>query len=158
MNFATPQQAAAWALSKKHDPHFAQHYAEVRPIPLNLKFPKNYDCSGFFTWCYWACGLDDPNGMAYNGSGYTGTLVANGVQVPLATAALPGDAVIYFSDNTFKTSVHVAMVVSPGADPLTISMGEEGDPSAVHVSQDGRPHKFYRFSHKQHQAPQAIPA
>ena len=42
---------------------------------------------------------------------------------------------------------HVAMVVydEKTADPMTMSHGWSGEPSLVRVSQDGRPHRYYRF-------------
>jgi peptidoglycan hydrolase-like protein with peptidoglycan-binding domain len=40
--------------------------------------PTWEDCSSFSTWCYWGAGVPDPNGLGYNGYGYTGTLSRNG--------------------------------------------------------------------------------
>jgi hypothetical protein len=109
------------------------------------------DCSSHFTYCYWAAGAPDPNGCNYDGLGYTGTevghghlLMAKGTETA-AEETRPGDAVIYFSDNSFTQSVHVAMITIPGADPMTISHGQQGDPNHCLVSQDGRPHRFYTF-------------
>jgi len=54
----------------------------------------------------------------------------------------PGDAIVYGPG----TGWHTALVVEAGHDPLTISMGQQGDPSLVRVSQDGRqPQRYLRF-------------
>lgn len=39
------------------------------------------DCSSFATWLYWQAGLPDPNGLGYNGQGYTGTMAVRGRRV-----------------------------------------------------------------------------
>jgi cell wall-associated NlpC family hydrolase len=88
----------AIALDKKTD---YLHYAEVRPMPGSL-FPRGSetatgiytgpvivtDCSGFATLCYKAAQQADPNGLNYNGQGYTGTLAANGTRT---SDPQPGD-------------------------------------------------------------------
>ena len=87
------------------------------------RFPTFADCSSFATWCYNAAGAPDPNGLAYNGSGYTGTLFPHGVQT--ATAA-PGDLVFY--GGTTAVPAHVAIAVGDG---LVVSHGSEIGPSLV---------------------------
>lgn len=69
------------------------HYGQVRPIPAKpRKLPLVTDCSGFATLAYKWAGAPDPNGRDYNGTGYTGTLLAHGDQV---AAPLPGDLIIF---------------------------------------------------------------
>ena len=123
----------------------AQHanftYAEIRPMKLTKTGPWIGDCSTFVTWLYWMCGLPDPNGLNYNGTGYTGTLLSHGTKIPLAEVQ-PGDVIVYGPG----TGWHTAIVVEAGPDPMTVSMGQQGDPSRVRVSQDGRlPQTFLRF-------------
>ena len=104
--------------------------------------PCHCDCSAFVTLCYNWAGAPDPNGQGYDGQGYTGTLLSHGVVI-LKNQAVPGDVVVYGPG----TGEHTAMIVEAGNDPLTVSMGEQGDPSYVRVSQDGRqPQRFLRFS------------
>ena len=104
--------------------------------------PCHCDCSAFVTLCYNWAGAPDPNGQGYDGQGYTGTLLSHGVVI-LKNQAVPGDVVVYGPG----TGDHTAMIVEAGNDPLTVSMGEQGDPSYVRVSQDGRqPQRFLRFS------------
>lgn len=117
------------------------HYREVRPMPLTGRLPLTTDCSGFVTLCYKLAGAPDPNGLGYNGQGYTGTLLTHGTRIPLA-AVKPGDVIVYGPG----TGAHTAVVVEAGADPLTVSHGQESDPAYVRVSQDGRlPQTYLRF-------------
>lgn len=160
--------AARWLMTRNVK-KYPMHYAEVRPIPLNLAFPKTIDCSGTATWCYWVAGCNDPNGRNYDGLGYTGTLLNTGKHIA-PSQALPGDLVVYGGG----TGEHVAIIVDvDGANILTVSMGQEGDPSWVWVNPphnpkpsevnvhavDGRqPQTFLRFDTGQHHNPQILPA
>jgi cell wall-associated NlpC family hydrolase len=107
------------------------HYAETRPMPLAWKLPLTTDCSGFATLCYKLAGAPDPNGLSYNGTGYTGTLIGRGKPV---RRPQPGDLVFYGPGAAF----HVAIVVEAGPDPLTVSHGQEAGPQYCRVSQDNR--------------------
>jgi hypothetical protein len=120
------------------------HYAEVRPMPLTSKFPITTDCSGFVTLCYYLAGAADPNGLGYSHYGYTGTLLSHGTKIS-PSMVQPGDVIVYGPG----TGWHTAVIVEAGKDPMTISMGQEGDPSYVKVSQDGRlPQTYLRFRTK----------
>ena len=104
--------------------------------------PVVCDCSAFVTLCYNWAGAPDPNGQNYDGQGYTGTLLSHGTPISVSQA-IPGDVIVYGPG----TGWHTALIVEAGADPLTVSMGEQGDPSFVRVSQDGRqPQRYLRFS------------
>lgn len=99
------------------------------------------DCSAFVTYCYSWAGAPDPNAQGYNGSGYTGTLLAHGTPITLAQVQ-PGDVIVYGPG----TGWHTALIVEAGPDPLTVSHGEQGDPNYCRVSQDGRlPQRYLRF-------------
>lgn len=79
------------------------------------------DCSSGVTDLYWLAGLPDPNGLGYNGQGYTGTLIVHGKSAP-SFAALPTGGMVFYSTNG-QTSTHVAMKIdgsnvwSHGGDP-----------------------------------------
>jgi peptidoglycan hydrolase-like protein with peptidoglycan-binding domain len=104
--------------------------------------PCHADCSAFVTLCYNWAGAPDPNSNGYNGQGYTGTLLAHGTPIT-KDQAVGGDVIVYGPG----TGWHTALIVEAGADPLTVSHGQQGDPSYVRVSQDGRqPQRFLRFS------------
>ena len=115
--------------------HNAQiHYAETRPIPINI--PKYYlpfttDCSGFVTIMAKWSGASDPNGLGYNGQGYTGTLLDH---LPHITKqeSLPGDLVVLGP----APGHHVVVLVQAGtvADPLVVSHGQEADPDRTLLS------------------------
>jgi len=134
---------AKWAVANKA--HFnytegAQRMTAIGVFPP--KFPMFADCSAFVTWCYWVAGAPDPNGLGYNHEGYTGTLLGHGTEIPLQLVE-PGDVIVYGP----STGWHTALCISGGPDPLTISHGQQGDPSIVKVSQDGRqPQRYLRFS------------
>lgn len=132
-------QWALWAIKN----HKKFHYAQIRPVSYAISDNMVMDCSTFVSWCYKQAGAGDPHGQMfhYNGRGYTGTLISNGRRISKVMAR-PGDVVIYGPG----TGDHAALVVGKGFDPLTASMGQEGDPSFCRVSQDGRQARFYRFS------------
>lgn len=72
-------------------------YDQYRPTPL-LKppsYPDEIDCSGFFKMGWYAGGAQDPDGGAWDGYGYTGSLMTKGTRVTSVTMLLPGDAVFY---------------------------------------------------------------
>lgn len=153
----------AWAFYYLH--HNAEcHYSEAMGERVNIlrqppgALPVTCDCSMWYNGCYRNAGcIHSPLGYPYDtGLGYTGSelsagqlepftnvLLANGRRVWLPSLFLKaGDAIVYGPG----TGWHTAMVVVPGADPLTISMGEEGDPRLIRVSQDGRqPQRYLRF-------------
>lgn len=82
------------------------HYAQFRRMNHLGKPPSSdftCDCSGFVTSAfYWAethskFTVSDPNGLAYNGYGYTGTLLGNNRtrRVPLDRKFYVGDMGLY---------------------------------------------------------------
>jgi hypothetical protein len=118
------------------------HYTQARPIGperlsqkqmrtlLNNGLPLGFDCSGGVTClCKWA-GLHDPNGLHYNGNGYTGTLLAHLPHYSDPRKAKVGALCVFGPGN----GDHVAMVMEPGADPLMWSHGSERGPLKVRFS------------------------
>lgn len=110
------------------------HYAEARPMDhLNdLKFLPVYDdCSEFYTKGAKYAGWKDPNGLNYNGAGWTGTLGNHGRQITFAQIQ-PASAVLYGPAPDFT---HVAgyvgsnRVVSHGSEigPLLLDFNYRGD-------------------------------
>jgi hypothetical protein len=94
------------------------------------KFPIHADCSASVTLWYNLAGAADPNGNHYNGYGYTGTLLTHGKHIDISQV-IPGDVVVYGPG----TGWHTALVVEVhGHDILTISHGQQGDPSYVWVN------------------------
>ena len=160
----TRQNIVAWAKwGVANKAHFNYTEGPQRMEALGtfpVKFPVFADCSAAVTLWYWLAGAADPNGgTAYNGTnygreGYTGTLLGHGLKINL-NQVQPGDVVVYGA----TPGEHTAIVVEVhGNDILTVSHGEQGDPSYVWVNApktapargfaiDGRmPQTFLRFT------------
>ena len=119
--------AARWGIA--HEPQI--HYGEVRPMPLVRTLPLTTDCSGFVTLCYFLAGAPDPNGLGYNGQGWTGTLLRH---LHPTAAPLPGDVVVWGA----YPGRHCALVLEQGEDPLLASHGAEHGPVAIRFSVESK--------------------
>lgn len=134
-----------------------------------LVWPIETDCSGLFTLIYYVNGCKDPNNAGYGGWGNTESLIRGGKQIPMSKVR-PGDGVIYGGGG----GDHVAFVVEVhGKNIVTISHGQEGDPSYVWVNTptgiilpqnaalkvvDGRqPQRFFTYDTKQYRKKIALP-
>lgn len=108
------------------------HYRQLRPMD-GLSTPKalplQTDCSGFVTLCYKWAGAPDPNGLNFNGQGYTGTMLQACTHIA-RSAAQPADLVIWGP----PPGNHVAMVIEAGDDPLLASHGQEKGPASIKFS------------------------
>lgn len=104
------------AIHYTQSPQRMQGVREQRRPPV---FPEYEDCSSFATWCYWAAGAPDPNGLGYNGFGYTGTQVGQG---RVTRDPRPGDLVFYGHGSIPS---HVAIYVGNGR---VVSHGSEPGP------------------------------
>lgn len=101
------------------------------------------DCSAWVTYCYSWAGAKDPNGLNFDGEGYTGTLLRNGTSITV-NQALGGDVVVFGPGD----GVHCALILTAGKDPLCSSMGTQGQPVKARVSEMlnlGEP-RYLRFS------------
>lgn len=120
---------AQWAI--RNEP--AIHYAQIRPIPYarwgNHNLPITTDCSGSITCIYKKAGAPDPNGRRYDGSGYTGTMLAHQRHIT-KDALRKGDNIVFGSGS----GNHVVMVMEAGDDPLCFSHGQEAGPIAIRLS------------------------
>jgi peptidoglycan hydrolase-like protein with peptidoglycan-binding domain len=126
---------AQWGLSNAG----GIHYRQLRPmdgINQRHKLPLDTDCSGFVTLCYKWAGAGDPNGLGFNGQGYTGTLLGYLTAVTQSQVKA-GDLVLWSRNGAGK---HVALVLEPGSDPLLVSHGEEAGPYTVRFSASNRYH------------------
>lgn len=124
------------------------HYAETRPMPITVKaktLPLTVDCSGSTTlFAKWA-GAPDPNGLGYNGEGFTGTLM-NHCRKISRNQVRPGDLAVFGS----YPGHHVAVVVGvkPNGDLELESHGSEAGPLDIALSVEQRyqpPVAFYSF-------------
>lgn len=139
---------ARWAVRHERD----IHYAQVRPMKALKRAPNalplTMDCSEAVTrWAYLA-GAPDPNGLGYNGQGFTGTLL-NHLPHISQRRTRRGDLMVLGSG----TGEHVVMLTQGGMfrrDPLCASHGFEGGPLEIPVSSErkfhaGKPVTFLRL-------------
>lgn len=132
------------------------HYAQIRPMRTNaihrhrlwlaLGRPGGItmDCSEAVTLICRLSGLRDPNGLNYDGQGFTGTLLKHLPHYTDPNRARPGALVVFGGGD----GRHVAMVYEHSkTDPLMFSHGTEADPHFYRLSQllaafPGEPHTF----------------
>lgn len=99
-----------------------------------------FDCSGCVT-CIdkWAGGLKDPNGLAYQHEGYTGTMLRHLPHYTDPKLARVGALVVFGP----ATGEHVAMVLAPDSqrgDPELFSHGARGLSGPILLSAERRFH------------------
>lgn len=102
--------------------HYTQSVQRMEGVRERIRpprYPRREDCSSFATWCYWAASAPDPNGLGYNGFGYTGTQIQCGA---VTREPRPGDLVFY---GRGSIPSHVAVYVGNGR---VISHGSEAGP------------------------------
>lgn len=116
---------ARWGID--HEPEI--RYAQIRPIPHTAQLPLTTDCSGFVTLCFQLAGAPDPNGLRYNGQGWTGTLLSHLQTIPLWQAK-PADLVVW----GWYPGHHTAILLESGVDPLIASHGAENGPLLERLS------------------------
>jgi hypothetical protein len=109
------------------------HYTQggLRMVGVNRKmYPPNYphymDCSSGVTWWYYVSGARDPNGLGYNGQGYTGTQSNKGRATSYNVA--PVMAVAFYG----RPIGHEALVVKRGS--MVVSHGSEPGPLLVNIA------------------------
>jgi cell wall-associated NlpC family hydrolase len=148
-------ESARWAVTNKK----RFEYAEIRPIPLNgialgrgltdSILPVTTDCSGFVTMCAKAAGAPDPNGLGYDGQGFTGDLLRHLKPAVERSHTWRGDLVVFGPG----TGDHVAVLLEGGShvdDPKCASHGSSADPSIFRLSEliaffQGQPVRYLRL-------------
>lgn len=121
----TVVSAAMFGYHNRGSIHYTQSSWRMYGVRNHIKppnIPRYEDCSSFATWCYWVAGASDPNGLGYNGQGYTGTQVNHGKYVTLGNASA-GDLIFYGWSRGIPT--HVAVYVGNGR---VVSHGSEVGP------------------------------
>jgi hypothetical protein len=81
------------------------------------------------TLCYFLAGAPDPNGLDYDGQGWTGTLLSH---LDPTVYLRPGDIVVWGA----YPGHHCALVLEAGDDPLMCSHGRERGPLAIRYSDE----------------------
>jgi cell wall-associated NlpC family hydrolase len=145
---------AQWMVTQRARCTYSEGSQRMSSVHRRGVLPFVSDCSGFVTAMYAWANAPDPNGLNFDGEGYTGTELNHGQHLALWTRngqntdlkdILPGDVVVYGPG----TGWHTALIIEGGPNPLTVSMGQNGDPSYVRVAQDGRlPQTYLRFNTK----------
>jgi len=110
-------------------------YLEARPMPIHIAahhLPFTTDCSGFVTMMAKWGGAPDPNGLGYDGYGFTGTLLDNLPHIDRQHAKR-GDLVVY-GDGTGDHVVMLLQNVANHPDPTVASHGEESGPTRYLLS------------------------
>lgn len=121
--------------------HYTQGASRMGGVRNKIKPPRvpSYeDCSSFATWCYWVAGAQDPNGLNYDGYGYTGTQVRRGRKVTTAKAA----DLVFYGNVGGSVPTHVAVSVGAGK---VVSHGGESGPVLALVSYRRDLHSIRRY-------------
>lgn len=125
------------------------NYSQIlsRPMDLSGGIPRHLDCSSSVTVIYHAAGLRDPNKRAYDGHGYTGTLVANGRKVQHSEIQ-PCDLVFYGHSSTRPgfpagAPTHVGMVMDRKGAIFTF--GSDPGPSFRRMDYRSDLHSIRRY-------------
>ena len=88
------------------------------------RIPRWEDCSSFATWLYWLAGVRDPNGLGFNGQGWTGTLQSRGRRISL-NQLQPADLIFYGPGGNSHVTIYIGFgkCISHGsnAGPLLLA-------------------------------------
>jgi len=132
------------------------HYKEIRPMPY-LKLPTwesahrhlekggslTTDCSGSTTCLFKWAGLRDPNGLGYDGQGYTGTMLEHLGHYAQTSHAHPGALGVFGAG----AGTHVVMLMErSGDDPWVFSHGQEAGPLRIRLSAERQAHAGQPFT------------
>jgi hypothetical protein len=118
-----------------HYTQSARRMSGVRYRLMPPHFGTTEDCSSEVTWVAWVMDqvarrfggrYPDPNGLDYNGQGYTGTIAGNGIPVQPAAGPPVFTAVLYgwfpFHHVVRKMTMEMAMSMGQEADPRMVSI------------------------------------
>ena len=115
-------------INNRANVHYTQKNNRMEGVKRRLHlpdYPRWEDCSSSVTWLFYQAGLPDPNGLGFNGYGYTGTLCRNG-RVVNRSEAMPGDMVFYGGGAPWG---HVGLVITgSGNSAMIFSHGSESGP------------------------------
>ena len=121
---------------RQHRPVQTAHLSSLHLLQQALYLPHGVtmDCSESVTLLCHVCGLDDPNGFDYDGTGYTGTLLHHLPHYTDPRKAKVGALVVFGPGSGH----HVCMVRHTGADPVLFSHGSERGPIWIRLSDEKR--------------------
>lgn len=164
-----------WAAANPHLFIYSEGAARMSAIGVwPIKTPITADCSAFDTLVAWWAGGEDPNGLAFDHQGYTGTFLTHeehlalwikNAQGKLIEEVIPADYIVYGPGN----GTHVAAIVEVhGNDILTVSFGDSQGPVYTWVNTptsvpsrgyqiDGRQPQTYLANHTNTTRPLRFP-
>jgi len=111
--------AAMYGYGQRAYMHYTQDSRRMTDFAPPPNVPNWTDCSGFATWCYKTAGAPDPNGLGYNGYGFTGTMLKHGRNVSLSGPLRKADLIFYGRPVVTHVAIYVGngRVVSFGSEP-----------------------------------------
>ena len=127
------------------------NYSQILSRPMDLcgpqLVPRHADCSSSVTIIYHAAGIRDPNGRAYDGWGYTGTLLAHGRKVT-RDRIQPLDLIFYGHASPRPgfpagAPTHVAMVMD--GQGAIFTFGSDPGPSFRRIDYRNDLHSIRRY-------------
>jgi hypothetical protein len=112
------------------------HYEEARPMPIHtpINHPFTTDCSGYVTLMAKWAGCFDPNGLDFDGQGYTGTMLKHLAHIPFKET-LRGDLLVIGG----FPGIHVVCLLEGGQltdKPQVASLGGPGDPQSYSMQNE----------------------
>lgn len=119
LSAAARASAAACAAGKRPNFYSQAGSTTVDHCITGERHGERSDCSQWFTSVYYSCGLPDPNGYAYHGPMYTGSLGTHGRQISRAEAKKTPGAAVLFGSSPFH---HVELALGDGSE-ATIGHG-----------------------------------
>jgi cell wall-associated NlpC family hydrolase len=128
---------AKWGVLNKDAIHYSQSGARMAAVHEPRHLPLYTDCSAFITLCYSWAGAPDPNGLRYNGYGFTGTMLWNCRHIQ-PTQAKPGDIIVFGN----YPGTHAVVIVGNAGfiNPLCVSHGQEAGPILVELTVEKQYH------------------
>lgn len=105
-------------------------YAQERPIPHRWYDGIRTDCSGSVTIDYELGGGPDPNGLGFNGEGYTGTMIYHGARVTVPRMS----DLVFYGNQGGGIPEHVVIA---GGNGLCVTFGQNPGPVVANVGYRG---------------------
>lgn len=115
------------------------YYSQYRPFQMRRipGVPTRWDCSAFVTNVYYSGNAKNPNGRAWDGLGYTGTLMSTGVRSTLSDLDLMDP--IFYGFSTRGTSAF------PYGSPTHVALWAGGN---MVYSLGSYPMGYYRYNYR----------
>lgn len=138
---------ARWGVAHTSQIHYTESYpGRIDWVGKPVGYlPVSPDCSSFTVMCFEWAGAPRPDGQPAGSSivGDTQTLMEFALAQITLDECDAADLVIYGTDQL--STQHVAIILGPGSNPLTVSHGDEAGPLFQPVFAETRPKRYFRF-------------